>query len=403
MTHPTSMPSTLKIGLILGLLSVVGPMTIDMYLPALPTIADDLGTSIGAVQGTLTAYLIGFGIAQLFYGPASDQFGRKLPLYLGLSLFIAGTVAAYVAPSVEVLTASRVVQGLGGAVVMVIPRAIIRDIDTGAAATRLMGMIMMVISVSPMIAPLLGSGVMAWGGWRLIFLVLAVLAVLSLGLTRFALPETLSREDRRPFRATSFAQGVKTLMTDSTYLGLTFIGALGMASFFIFFASASFVYTGQFGLTPVQFSLAFALNGLSFFLATQWVGKVAERIGMAAMIKRATMIFAVAACSLMALILVGLGSLWAIIALLFITFGSLGFVVPPTMVMALDKHGQIAGLASSLAGTLQVVTAGAMIALTEPFFDGTALPMVGVIAACAIAALLLSRVTLRSRTAEQLA
>lgn len=403
MTRRTPMPSTLKIGLVLGLLSVVGPMTIDMYLPALPTIADDLGTSIGAVQGTLTTYLIGFGIAQLFYGPASDQIGRKLPLYLGLSLFIAGTVAAFLASSVEILTAARVVQGLGGAVVMVIPRAIIRDIDTGAAATRLMGMIMMVISVSPMVAPLLGSGVMALGGWRSIFLVLAALALLSLGLTRIALPETLEREDRRPFRATSFVQGIRTLMSDGTYLGLTFIGALGMASFFVFFASASFVYTGQFGLTPVQFSLAFALNGLSFFLATQWVGKVAERIGMAAMIKRATTVFALAACSLMALILAGFGSLWVIIALLFITFGSLGFVVPPTMVMALDKHGQIAGLASSLAGTLQVVTAGAMIALTEPFFDGTALPMVGVIATCAIATLLLSRVTLRARTAEQLA
>lgn len=395
MTQNNLSENTFKIGLILGLLSVVGPMTIDMYLPALPSIAEGLDTNIGAVQGTLTAYLIGFGLAQLFYGPLSDQLGRKVPLYVGLSLFIVGSLLSYLAPSIEILTTARVVQGLGGAVVMVIPRAIIRDIGTGVAATRLMGTIMMVISVSPMIAPLIGSGVMAVGGWRTIFLVLAVLAVASLSLTKFALPETLPVENRAPFNFQTFRNGLRVLFTDPTYMGLTFIGAFGMASFFVFFASASFVYTGQFGLTPLQFSLAFAFNGLSFFLATRFVGKVAERYGMPGMIKRAASGFAFVTVLLATLIVAGFGSLPVIMLLLFMAFGLLGFIVPPTMVMALDSHGNIAGLASSLAGTLQVVTAGTMIAVSEPFFDGTVLPMVSVIATCAVAAFVLSRLVLR--------
>ena len=397
----TPISNTARIGLILGLLSIVGPMTIDMYLPALPSMAESLGTTIGAVQGTLTAYLIGFGIAQLFYGPISDQLGRRIPLYIGLTLFIIGSVVSYVAPTIEVLTVARVLQGLGGAVVMVIPRAIIRDIDTGVAATRLMGSIMMVISVSPMIAPLIGSVIMAFGGWRSIFLALALLGGLSLILTKTALPETLTPKDRMPFNISTFLAGIRTLIADPSYLGLTLIGAFGMASFFVFFASASFVYTGQFGLSPVQFSLAFALNGLGFFLATKSVGKMAERFGLPTVIKSAVAGFAATTLLLAMLAHAGFGTLPLIMGLLFVGFGLLGFVVPPTMVLALEKHGQIAGLASSLGGTIQVVTAGAMIAISEPFFDGTAQPMVTVIALCAIAAFALSRVTIRKGVVEQ--
>lgn len=401
MTRTTSNHRFAQIGLVLGLLSIVGPMSIDMYLPALPAMAEGLNTSIGAVQGTLTAYLIGFGIAQLFYGPVSDQIGRRAPLYIGLSLFIVGSVISFLAPSIEVLLAARVLQGLGGAVVMVIPRAIIRDVDTGVAATRLMGTIMMVISVSPMIAPLIGSGVMELGSWRTIFLALALLGFISLALTRMALPETLQQEDRTPFNIGTFWSGVRTLLSDPAYLGLTFIGAFGMASFFVFFASASFVYTGQFGLTPLQFSLAFAVNGLGFFLATRSVGKVAERMGLPVMIKTAITGFAITMLALAAVTVAGLINLPFLMAFLFVGFGLLGFIVPPTMVMALEKHGQIAGLASSLGGTLQVVTAGAMIAVAEPFFDGTAQPMVAVIALCASLVFILSRFTLRSAAVEQ--
>lgn len=399
---PTSvLPNAAKISLVLGLLSVVGPMSIDMYLPALPSIAEGLNSSIGSVQGTLTAYLLGIGIAQIFYGPVSDQFGRKGPLFLGLTLFIIGSAISYLATTIEVLTAARLLQGLGGAAVMVIPRAIVRDMDTGVAAARLMGTIMMVISVSPMIAPLIGSGMMLFGGWRAIFLAFVILGVVSIAIVQFALPESLEADDRVPFNAGTFWAGIKTLVSDPLYMGLTFIGAFGMASFFVFFASASFVYTSEFGLSPVQFSLAFAVNGLGFFIATKFIGTVAAKFGLPTVIKTAVAVFTVLTVALAAIVSSGVVSLWIIMALLFFGFGALGLVVPPTMVLALDNHGKIAGLASSFGGTLQVLTAGAMIALSEPFFDGTSLPMVTVIALCAIVAFALSRLTLRKQAAEQ--
>ena len=145
---PLMTVSLLRSALILGLLSCVGPFAIDMYLPAMPAIGTNLGASVAAVQTTITAYFLAFGLAQLVYGPWADQVGRKLPLYVGLVIFIAGSLACALAPSIEMLIAGRALQGLGGAVVMVIPRAIIRDLHTGPAATRLMALIMLVISAS---------------------------------------------------------------------------------------------------------------------------------------------------------------------------------------------------------------------------------------------------------------
>ena len=167
-----------RFALILGLLSAVGPFAIDMYLPAMPQIESDLNTSVAATQLTLTAYFLTFGIAQLFYGPWADAVGRKTPLYLGIGIFLAASAGCALAPSIGWLIAFRALQGLGGAVLMVLPRAIIRDKYTGVEATKLMAMVMLVISVSPMLAPLVGSGMMAFGGWRLIFWVMcAVLYV----------------------------------------------------------------------------------------------------------------------------------------------------------------------------------------------------------------------------------
>ncbi len=385
---------------ILGLLVCVGPLAIDMYLPALPAIAADLGTSVGAVQMTLTGYFLAFGLAQLVYGPVADQVGRKPPLYFGLVIFIIGSIGCTLAPTIEWLTLSRFIQGIGGAVVMVVPRAIIRDLHTGAAATRLMAMIMLVISISPMLAPLGGSGLILIAGWRSIFALLGAAAVLSLLLTAFLLPETLDKDKRVPFNPSTFMHGTKVLMTDKAFLSLTFIGGFGMASFFVFIASASFVYTGQFGLSPTGFSLAFAFNAIGFFSASQAAASLGQRIGMARMVSLAVTGFSLFTLALLALTVTGLGELYVIIGLLFLANACLGLVIPTTMVMALDHHGDIAGLASSLGGTLQMVTGGIMIVLASPFFDGTATPMVAAIALCGIAAFILARMMLRLPEAE---
>ena len=292
------------------------------------------------------------------------------------------------------MTLARFAQGLGAAVVMVVPRAVIRDLHTGTQATRLMAMIMMVISVSPMLAPLAGSGLMLLGGWRAIFWVLVLAAGASLVLTATMLPETLRVEDRVRVNLASLRRGAGVLFRDPVFMGLTFIGGFGMASFFVFIASAAFVYTGQFGLSPTGFSLAFAINAIGFFAASQLAAPLGERFGMARVMGVALLAFAILSCALAAVAIAGYASLPVIVTMLFFANGSLGLVIPTAMVMALDDHGEIAGLASSLGGTLQMLTGGVMIALAGPFFDGTATPMLITIALCALAALVLSRLVL---------
>lgn len=390
-------PVFLRSAVILGLLSCVGPLAIDMYLPALPQVATGLDGSIASAQMTITAYFIAFGVVQLFYGPLSDMYGRKPPLLAGLTLFIIGSLGCAFAPDVSWLIVARFVQGLGGAAVMVIPRAIIRDMHTGAQATRLMALVMLVISVSPMLAPLAGSGLIALGDWRLIFLVLAVLAVLSILLTLFLQPETLAPEHRVPVSLKAIASGGKTLFTDPVFMGLTFVGGFGMASFFVFLASASFVYTGYYGLSPVGFSIAFALNALGFFSASQFAATLAERFGLIPMLTWAVSGFLGATLALLALVSFGVDQLEVVIVMLILANACLGLVIPTTMVMALDDHGDIAGLASSLGGMLQMFAGGLMIVLVGPFFDGTPLPMVTAIAICAVIAFVLMRLTVNAR------
>lgn len=391
--------SILRPALVLGLLSCVGPFAIDMYLPAMPQIGAALGTSIPAMQTTITAYFIAFGLAQLVYGPWADQAGRKPPLYAGLAIFLAGSVLCTFAPSIDWLIAGRFVQGLGGAALMVVPRAIIRDMYTGHAATRLMAAVMLVISVSPMLAPLAGAGLMQVTGWRGIFATLLVAGVASLLMLALAQPETLSPEQRQRLDLAAMRRGAARLLGDRVFMGLTFLGGFGMASFFVFIASASFVYTQAFGLSPTGFSLAFAVNALGFFAASQAAGGLGLRFGARRVIGLATLGFAGFTALLLALGLLGLATLAVCIGGLFLANACLGLIIPTTMVMALEEHGEIAGLASSLGGTLQMLAGGVMIAATGPFFDGTVVPMLAAIALCGVLALLLSRLALAGRQA----
>jgi MFS transporter, DHA1 family, multidrug resistance protein len=392
-------PPMFRTALILGLLGAIGPFAIDMYLPAMPSIAKALQTTPAAVQTTLTAYFIAFGLAQLVYGPWTDQSGRRRPVFFGVTLFLAASVGCAFAPTIAVLTALRAVQGLGAAVLMVVPRAIIRDLYSGPAATRLMAAIMLVISISPMLAPLAGSGLIAVFGWRAVFGLLALAALAALTLTALALPETLPPERRRRADARAILSGVRQLMTDARFLGLTFVGGFGMASFFVFIATASFVYTGQFGLSPTGFSLAFALNAIGFFAASQMAGPLAERYGIAPVVRAGTAGFAGFTLALFALALAGQAGLVLTVAFLFCANAFMGLVIPTTMVMALDDHGDKAGLASSLGGTLQMVSGGVMIVLTGLFFDGTILPMTAAIALCALISFTLARLTPGPRSA----
>ncbi|MGQ3029630.1 MAG: multidrug effflux MFS transporter, partial [Ferrovibrionaceae bacterium] len=269
-----------KNAIILGLLSAVGPFAIDMYIPALPTIAADLGATTAATQMTLTAFFLAFGICQIVYGPVSDMIGRKVPLYFGLAVFTAASVGCAAAPSVEWLVGFRLVQGIGAASVMVIPRAIIRDLHTGIEATRLMSLVMLVLSVSPILAPLGGSALIVPFGWRAVFVAVTVVAAVGLLLVAAALPETRPPADRIRVSVGAVLGGFRQLLVDGRFLGLTFIGGLGMSSFFAFLASSSFVYIDHFGLSPTQYSLTFSMNAIGFIGASQATAWLGSRFGM---------------------------------------------------------------------------------------------------------------------------
>jgi DHA1 family bicyclomycin/chloramphenicol resistance-like MFS transporter len=379
--------------IVLGLLSAVGPFAIDMYLPALPSIAASLSATTAATQMTLTSFFVAFGICQLIYGPVSDRVGRKPPLYVGLVLFTIGSIGCALAPTVGWLVFFRGVQGAGASAVMVIPRAIVRDMHTGIAATQLMSFIMLVISVSPILAPLIGSALIVTLGWRAVFVAVTVVAAIALGLLAFFQAETLP-PDRRSAGFADIGRNFRYLITHRRFLGLTFIGGFGMASFFAFLAGSSFVYIEHFGLTPAHFGLAFAVNAVGFIGGSQFAAKLGHRFGMARVVLFAVTAYAALTAALALLTLAGVDNLYVMMVMLLFGFAAMGLVIPSTMVLALDEHGPIAGMASALGGTLQMVTGGATIVIVSLVFDGTSLPMVGAIALCAIASMVVSFATL---------
>lgn len=385
----------LGIAIVLGLITAVGPFAIDMYLPALPSMGKTLGASTGAVQMSLMAYFIVIGICQLFYGPLSDIVGRKLPIYGGLIIFTVGSIGCALAPSIEILIGFRVIQAFGACAGMVIPRAIVRDLYTGHDATRLMSLLMLTVSISPILAPLTGSFVIAAFGWRGVFAVLTIAAVLALILAVTQLKET--REDHH--RADSTWRGAFSayglLLRDGEFIGLVLVGALGVASFFVYLGSASFVLINHYGLTPKLFSLCFALNAASFFGFSQLTGMLTQRYGLPPVVRLAAAGFALAMVVLALVFAMGVDNLFALMAPLFIGYGFLGLVIPTTAVLALEHHGAIAGTASALMGALQMIIGSAVMALAGLFANGLPQPMVYGIAACAVAAFLVTQLALR--------
>ncbi len=385
----------LRNAVVLGLITAVGPFAIDMYLPALPTIAGNLDASTAATQMTLMAFFVAFGVCQIVYGPVSDMVGRKAPLYFGLTVFAIASAGCALAPSIGWLIAFRAIQGAGASAVMVIPRAIIRDLHTGVEGTRLMALVMLVLSVSPILAPVTGSALIVPFGWRAVFVAVTIVAGIGLVMLATLLPETHAVENRVRVRVASLASGFATLLRDPRFLGLTFIGGLGMGSFFAFLASASFVYIDHYGLSPTAFSIAFSVNAIGFIGSSQFAANLGARLGMRRLVTIAVAGYAAVLAVLLAITLAGVDSLPVLMALLLVGFSFMGLVIPTTMVLALDEHGPIAGMASALGGTLQMLVGGAMIVVASVFFDGTVLPMIAIMALCAWGALALAFATLR--------
>ena len=365
-----------RLALVLGLLSAIGPFAIDMYLPALPTIGASLGADMGAVQMSLMAFFIALGFGQLFYGPLSDRVGRKLPLYWGLGLFALASVGCALASDVHTLIGLRFLQGLGAAGSTVIPRAVVRDLHTGHEAARLMSLLMLVFSISPILAPLVGSAVIAWSSWRGVFWVVTLAALAGLALTRCVLKETRPAGARAHSSLGSALRGYMVLLRDTHYLGLVMIGGTAMGGFFTYLANSSFVLMGHYGLTSTQYSLAFGLNAVAFIGAAQFNGALGQRFGLVPVVKKAVCACLVVMLALLAHYLLGGDRLGVLIGLYFVASALMGMVIPTTSVLALEEHGAIAGTASALLGTLQMLTGAVMMGVVGQFADGTPLPMV---------------------------
>ena len=383
-----------KTALILGLLSAIGPFAIDMYLPALPEIGASLGAQVGAVQWSLTAFFIALGLGQLFYGPVSDMVGRKPPLYAGLALFTLASVGCALATDIHTLVALRFVQGLGAAAGMAIPRAVVRDLHTGTEAARLMSLLMLVFSVSPLLAPLAGSGVIALAGWRGVFWVVAAAAVAGLALVSRGLRETRAAADRRESSLASALAGYGLLLRDAHYLGLVLIGGCSMAGFFVYLAGSPFVLINHYGLTPVQYSLAFSVNAAAFFAAAQFTARLGRRFGLVPTVKVAVTAAGAVMAAMLAYYLAGGDRLEVLLGLYFVASALMGLVIPTTSVLALEEHGAIAGTASALLGTLQMLVGAAAMGVVGLFANGKPLPMVVGMATGAFLGLALTWVTL---------
>jgi DHA1 family bicyclomycin/chloramphenicol resistance-like MFS transporter len=392
----------LRIAVVLGLLSAIGPFAIDMYLPALPSIGEDLRASTAAVQMSLLIFFLSMGFGQIVVGPISDMIGRKLPLYGGLVLFMIGGIGSAMAPTVEWLIAFRFLQGLGASAGMAVPRAIVRDLHTGTEATKLMSLLMLVFSVSPILAPLTGSLIIETLGWRAVFWTVTGAAALATVLLATSLKETRPVEERADSSFGTALSAYRLLMGDRNFLGLTAIAGFAISSFFVYLSSSSFILIDHYGLSPSIYSLFFSINAVAFIGMSQLTGMLSERFGLMRVVRVAVAGYATTMVVLVAVMACGVDRLDVMAVLLFVGYGFVGLVIPSTSVLAMEEHGSIAGTASALMGTLQFAIGAVAMGVAGVFFDGTPLPMVVGIAICAVISFALTQATLgRGREAVE--
>lgn len=383
-----------RVAVVLGLLSAIGPFAIDMYLPALPSIGADLHAGSAAVQMSLLIFFLAMGFGQIVVGPISDMVGRKLPLYVGLVVFAVGGIGAAMAPTIGWLIAFRFIQGLGACAGMAVPRAVVRDMHTGPEATRLMSMLMLVFSVSPILAPLTGSFIIEAFGWRGVFWAVTGAAIVAIVLLATSLEETRPASARVGSSFGTALSGYKFLLGHRRFLGLTAIGGFAISSFFVYLATSSFVLIDHYGVSPQVYSVFFSINAVSFFSMAQLTGPLTSRFGLKRVVRVAVVGFAVTMLILFGVMASGLDRLDLLAAMLFVGYGFVGLVIPTTSVLAMDDHGEIAGTASALMGTLQFAIGAVAMAAAGVFFDGTPVPMVAGIAACAVITFVITQATL---------
>jgi DHA1 family bicyclomycin/chloramphenicol resistance-like MFS transporter len=346
-------PRRALLALVLGAIVAVGPLTIDMYLPALPTITDELRTSSATVQLTLTGTLIGLGLGQLVLGPLSDALGRRRPLLAGTALYVLASLLVLVAPTIAVLGVLRVLQGVGSAAGAVIAMAVVRDLFTGRAAATMLSRLFLVLGAAPVLAPTIGGELLRVTSWRGIFVVLAVYALLLLVVVALGLPETLPPERRRSNGVAGTLRTYRGLLRDRSYVGLVLVAGLTMAGLFSYVSGSSFVFQGQFGLDEQQFGLLFGAGAFWLIAATQLNPVVLRRWAPAQVLVAGILAGTAAGAVLLVLALTGTGGLAGVVVPLWAVLFAAGLALPNAPALALARHGETAGAAAALLGAVQ--------------------------------------------------
>jgi MFS transporter, DHA1 family, multidrug resistance protein len=346
-------PGVARMALILGAFVAIGPLTIDMYLPALPTIERELETTSAAVQLTLTGTLIGLALGQLVLGPLSDALGRKRPLLAGTALHVLASLLVVIAPNLAVLGALRVLQGVGTAAGAVIAIAIVRDLYDGRAAATMLSRLFLVLGAAPVLAPTIGGEMLRYTSWRGIFALLAVYGVVMIAVGARLLPETLPPERRRSNGIAGTLRGYRGLLHDRAYVGLVLVAGLTMAGLFSYVSGSAFVYQGEFGLDEQQFGLLFGAGAFWLIAATQLNPVLLRRWSPAQVLVTGTVAGAVAGAVLVALALTTTGGLWGVALSLWAVLFACGLALPNAPALALSRHGDAAGTAAALLGAVQ--------------------------------------------------
>ena len=379
---------TLTRGLIvlLGSLTAFAPLTIDMYLPSLPTLERSFGATPSQVQLTLSTFLAGLAIGQIFYGPLSDRFGRRMPLMIGLAIYVAASVGCAHAPDIESLVALRFLQAIGGSAGAVIARAVVRDMVGPQESARVFSTLMLVMGVAPILAPLLGGYVLLWFGWQAIFWSLAAFGLGCLVSVAWRLHEK-RLAPARVSGGIGAALGVyRRILADRRFLGYFVASGFGTGGMFVYITASPHLFIEVYGVPAQAYGWLFGMNAAGLIAAAQLNHFLLRRASLYRALEIGVTANLVSAVVLLAVALLGIGGLPALLAPLFAVIASLGIVLPNAAAAALAAHGVHAGSASALMGTATFLTGALAAAIVATFHTDSALAMALVIAASSVIA-----------------
>jgi DHA1 family bicyclomycin/chloramphenicol resistance-like MFS transporter len=360
--------------LILGGLSALGPASIDLYVPGIPSIADDFAAAAWSVQLTIGIFLFGLGVGQLISGPLSDQFGRRRPMLTAIVVFFAASIACGLAPSVHWLVGARLLQGLAAAAGVVISRAVIRDLYGGATAARYLSRLMLIYGLAPVLAPVVGGQILAVTSWRGLFVVLGVFALAMFVITYRALPETLPAARRRSGGMVQIRDAFGTLFRHRAFMGYALSVGLGTAAMISYLSASPFVIQDLHGVSAQTFGLLFAVNGIAMVTGSQMNAHLVGRFHPRRILLAAGCVWVLVAALLLVFVLAD-SPLWTILCCFAVLMGCWGFMPMNAVALGMNDHREIAGSASAILGLFQYGTAGVAAPLVGVAGRSTAVPM----------------------------